>query len=374
LLINNESSYQIRLPDYSGEVTAMATANEILLDASIRHQIGLQRFSTATVRKILNLVGRVEEDIVSRMLKTSDGTVSQLRLQKMLESLREINAEGYAKIRGETNTELRNLASYEADYQAASLARAIPLELDIVKPSASQLYAAVNARPFQGRFLKDWYSELEVGAQTRLRGAIQMGFVEGETIDQMVRRVRGTKALQYKDGVLEMSRRGAEGMVRTAVNHTATVARNETYKANPDVIKGVRWVATLDARTTLICASRDGEVYPVDKGPRPPAHFSCRSSTAPVLKSWKEMGINLKEAPEGTRASMDGQVPAKTTYNDFLRRQPKDFQDDVLGKTKAKLFRDGDLPLDKFVDRQGAEYTLDELRRRESAAFERAGL
>jgi SPP1 gp7 family putative phage head morphogenesis protein len=352
----------------------MATANEILMDASVRHQIGLQRLSTATVRKILALLARVEEDIVSRMLRTSDGTVSQLRLQKMLEAIREINAEGYAKIRSETTTELRALASYEADYQAESIARAIPIQLDIVKPSASQLYAAVNARPFQGRFLRDWYRQLEEGAQSRLRGAIQMGWVEGETIGQMVRRVRGTRAAQYKDGVLEMSRRGAEGMVRTAVNHTATVARNETYRANSDVIKGVRWVATLDGRTTLVCASRDGTVYDVDKGPRPPAHFNCRSTTSPVIKSWKEMGINLREAPDGTRASMDGQVPAKTTYNEFLRRQPKSFQEEVLGTTKARLFRDGKLPLDKFVDRQGVEYTLDELRRREAAAFERAGL
>ena len=184
----------------------------------------------------------------------------------------------------------------------------------------------------------------------------------------------GTNALQYKDGVQEVSRRGAEAMVRTSVNHTVNVARTDTYGANSDVIKGIQWVATLDSRTTMICASRDGQVYPIDSGPRPPAHINCRSSTAPVLKSWKEMGISLSEAPEGTRASMDGQVAVSTTYQSWLEGKSAAFQDDILGPTKGKLFRDGGLTLDKFVDRNGAEYTLDELRRREADAFAKAGL
>jgi hypothetical protein len=115
-------------------------------------------------------------------------------------------------------------------------------------------------------------------------------------------------------------------------------------------------------------------VFPVDSGPRPPAHPNCRSTTTPVIKSWKELGINLTEAPPGTRASMDGQVPATLTYNDWLKKQPQAFQDEVLGPTKAKLYRKGDLSLDRFIDKSGNEYTLDELRRREMGAFERAGI
>jgi hypothetical protein len=101
---------------------------------------------------------------------------------------------------------------------------------------------------------------------------------------------------------------------------------------------------------------------------------NCRSTTVAVLKSWKEMGISLAEAPEGTRASMDGQVAASTTYDKWLRGRSVEFQEDILGVAKAKLFRQGGLTLDKFVDRNGAEYTLDELRKRESAAFAAAGL
>lgn len=356
----------------------MVTANESLLDQSISHQIGLYRFSTATIRKIIALLNRADDDIVKQIMKYDPtevkGEASRKRLQKLLDAVRDVNAEAYASLTKQLDDELKGLAGYEGEYQAAMIASATVVRVDVVTPTSSQLWAAVNARPFQGRFLKDWYAGLEAGAQARLRDAIRIGFTEGETIDQIVRRVRGTAAQQYRDGILEVSRRGAETLVRTAVNHTANAARNHLYTQNPSVIKGVRWVATLDGRTTLLCASRDGTVYPPDSGPRPPAHPNCRSTTAPVLKSWKEMGIKLSEAPEGTRASMDGQVPSSQDYDSWLRKKDVAFQEDVLGVTKAKLFRSGELKLDRFVDRQGMEYTLDQLRKREAAAFERAGL
>ncbi|ASY62511.1 Phage protein [Sinorhizobium sojae CCBAU 05684] len=354
----------------------MATANEEALDASVRHQIGILRYSSSVVRKVVSLLNKVDDRLVNEIARrgVGDQGFTQRRLELLLDSVRAIIAEAYGKATTALNDELKDLSTYERDFQLNMLGRSIPVRFDFIKPTSAQLYAAVTARPFNGLLLRDWYKDLEAGAYRRLRDSIRMGYVEGRTTDQIVRDIRGTRAQRYKDGILEISRRGAEATVRTAINHTATVARNETYKANSDVIKGVVWVATLDHRTTAVCRGRDGKVYPLDSGPRPPAHINCRSSTAPVLKSWKEMGINLKEAPEGTRASMDGQVPASMTYSDWLRKQPKEVQDDILGVAKAKLFRSGGLTLDRFVDAKGHEYTLAELAKRESEAFAKAGI
>jgi len=77
----------------------------------------------------------------------------------------------------------------------------------------------------------------------------------------------------------------------------------------------------------------------------------------------------------GTRASMNGQVPGNLTYNAWLRRQPRAFIDEVLGPTKARLYLDGRLHLDRFIDLDtGKPFTLQELRRRYEAAWMRAGL
>lgn len=352
--------------------------NDALLDASISHQVGLQRLSMATTRKIVALLNRVGDDL-ARQIRGLDPTAvtgewSRRRLDKLLDAVRTVSTEAYRVVKRELGSELKELATYEADFQKRMLQGNIPVALDIVTPTPAQLTAAVNSRPFQGKMLRDVVDGLDANTARRVREAIRMGIAEGETIDQIVRRVRGTRAAQFRDGIMEVSRREAEAVVRTAVNHTANTARAEVYKANPDVVKSVRWVATLDDRTTMICASRDGEIYPVDSGPRPPAHFRCRSTTTPVTKSWREMGIDIDEMPASTRASMNGQVPGDMTYNEWLRKQPAEMQDEVLGGAKGKLFRDGGLNVDRFVDRKGREWTLDELRRRESEAFAKAGL
>lgn len=352
-------------------------ANDDLLDLAVRHQVSLQRYSNSTVRKIVALLNRVDADLMVQIQRYDPGVVSgswsQKRLEKLLEAIRVVNRDAYNQVGKELTKELKDLAAYEGVYQVNSLKSAIPIAVDIVSPTAEQLYAAVNSRPFQGRVLKEWGKDLEAAAFSKVRDAIRQGYVEGQTTDQIVRRIRGTRAAQYRDGVLEINRRSAESVVRTAINHTANTARQELYKANEDLIGSWRFVATLDARTTVLCASLDGKTFPIGEGPQPPRHYGCRSSSVPVTKSWKELGFDIEELPAGTRASMSGQVSGTETYGTWLKKQPVEVQEDVLGKTKAELFRKGDLPLDRFVD-DGQTLTLDELRQRETDAFAKAGL
>jgi SPP1 gp7 family putative phage head morphogenesis protein len=352
----------------------METANEMLLDAAVRHSIDLTRYSNGTVRKIIALLNRSDADIVAQLQAIDSDGFTKKRLEKLLTELRIINRDAYDLIERELTAELAALADYEAGFQVRAIQSALPIELAIVQPTAAQVYAAAMARPFQGRILKDWGKDLEASAFAKVRDAIRIGFTEGETIDQMVRRVRGTRARNYADGALQISRRNAESVVRTAVTHTANAARQETYAQNKSVVDKVRWTSTLDGRTTLVCMGRDGVTYPVDSGPRPPAHFGCRSTTVPVVKSWRDLGFDIDELDPATRASMSGQVPATETYGSWLKKQPAEFQDNVLGDTRADLFRKGDLSVDRFTDSKGSEYTLDQLRAREPKAFKRAGL
>ena len=62
------------------------------------------------------------------------------------------------------------------------------------------------------------------------------------------------------------------------------------------------------------------------------------------------------------------------TYQDWLKKQTVERQDDILGKTKGQLFRKGGLTLDRFIDRNGRELNLAELRAKNAAAFAKAGL
>lgn len=356
--------------------------NDDILEAQVSHAVGLTRLATGILRKILALLNRTDADLEDQIRQRLDGiqpgtveadfTMEHLRL--LLDGIRRTNAAVYDQIQVVLLREALGLAEYEAEHQAAILAEHVPVRLDVTLPTTEQLHAIVQKRPFQGRLLREWGKSLEDGRTQKVHDAIRIGMVEGEGIDQIVRRVRGTRALGFKDGVLEISRRDAEAVVRTAVTYIANGASEALYERNADIIKGVRWVSVLDSRTTAVCRARDGKVYEPGKGPRPPAHWRCRSTTTPVTKSFRDLGIDIDEVPAGTRASMDGQVPADLTYGGWLAKQSAAMQDDILGATKGKLFRDGGLSVDRFVDRAGREYTLDELKRRERGAFRKAGL
>lgn len=353
-----------------------ATVNEQILDFTVRHQVYLTRYSTSLVKRIIGLLNQVDGDLVAQIIKRGgDGTFSEARLKALLDAIRNINADAHRQVDRAMDRSVGELGAYEAKFQSDLLTNTIPVSIDLVTPSAQQLKAAILARPFQGKLLREWVSDLERNSFGRLQQAIRIGVVEGESIDKIVSRVRGTRTLGFKDGILDINKRGAEAMVRTAVNHTANYAREQLYKENPDLVKGIRWVSVLDNRTTAICRARDGKVYKVGTGPRPPAHINCRSCTVPVIASWRDLGIDIDEAPAGTRASMNGQVPANMTYPEWLKKQSREFVEDVLGKTKAKLFLEGNLKIERFVDMgRGREYTIEELRKREAAAFKRAGL
>ncbi len=86
---------------------------------------------------------------------------------------------------------------------------------------------------------------------------------------------------------------------------------------------------------------------------------------------------------EGERPSVGADGPkavsARTTMNSWLERQPESFQREFFakfpqGEEKLRLFRQGGLNAQKFVDPSGAALSIDELRAREPLAFERAGL
>lgn len=81
----------------------------------------------------------------------------------------------------------------------------------------------------------------------------------------------------------------------------------------------------------------------------------------------RQRGVPVATVRQEWANRVVGQVPAETTYDQWLRRQSAAFQDDILGPTRGRLFREG-MTLDRFVDHTGRRVTLDELDRMRPAA------
>lgn len=411
----------------------MPTANERLMDLAVRHQVDLQRYTRGEIGRIHALLQKADQQLAQELrAKLTEFGVDKpvdfqgQRLKDLLDDVRGFRQAAMTELKQTSRNQLFKLAKVEADTELSIIHQAIPFEVDLAAVTTEQVRKIVTSKPFQGKLLREWFNSLDRADGQRLAQEIRLGLVEGDSIPNMVRRVVGSRANNYADGVLSITRRNAEAVVRTATNHVSNAAREATWQANSDVMELVRWTSTLDGRTTIVCQGRDGAVARLDGGPvpdeydaleppgaRPPAHIGCRSGMVGVIHgkkllgerptvrdtrtprqreidfraqakqqagtNWKAMTPKQRTAAiRGVRdkwaAENIGQVPAKTTYQQWLSKQPAGFQEDVLGKAKAKLFREGKMPLDKFVDRRGKPLTLAELAKRDPGAFDKAGL
>lgn len=369
----------------------MIPINERLLDEAFHHSVDLAQYGAGVVRKMLALLNRADADLMAQLVLALDNletdTFSVERLEAVLSSVRRLNAQAYQELQSALFSELQDFIVAELQYQTTLLpSLGVPAMASFTAVTPAQVYASAMSRPFQGRLLKEWASGIEEARMTRIRDAIRIGFVEGESNQQIIRRLRGTRAAKYQDGLIEIDRQHAETVVRTAVQHTAAAAQEQVEKANADLLKAVKWSSTLDSRTSPICRVRDGKLYspsnhapighqlPWLSGPGR-AHFRCRSTRVMVLKSFEELtGVPGYTPPERMRAAMDGKVPGDTTYGAWLKKQSASRQDEILGPTRGKLFRDGKVPLDDFYTERGEYLTLEQLAKQNGKAFKRISI
>lgn len=382
------------------------TANQQLLDAFIRHQTYLVRYSGSVRNYTLGLVQETDRDVrrtVLDNLNEFDGIITPGAIRRLKAIFNEISTsrgKAWQRATDKLLEHLRELGEKEPLFTKALMMTTAPVMLAPSMPDTELLKTLVDRLPYNGSLVSEWMTSLAVQDMRRIQGAIQVGMAAGESSKDILRRIEIA-------GIL--TRRQTETLVRTSVQHVANEARDLFIHENADIITEELYVATLDARTTPICRSLDGKKFPIGKGPRPPMHFSCRSLRVPAFdgvmfgsRPYKasttkqllneytaEKGLSKaskrEELPRGSRGAYDawartrvrqltGTVPNPETYQTWLKKQTVTFQEDVLGVTKSKLFRDGGLTLDRFIAEDGSELTLSQLARSHAKVFRAVGL
>lgn len=334
------------------------TVAEQLLDDAIRHGTYLERFKAHEVRQLLKVL---ESEVLPDLTEQVSGRLAAIaargydrgpettaRLEAMKAAIERVLEQGSARMKAALRRDLEPLAEHEAKWQRARLEAAVPIDLHFRLPESAMLRQLVGGHPIQGEVLEDWFSKMETGVATRVTSELTIGVAEGQTLQQLMGRL---------DGVIDDTRSVVEATARTFVTGVSARAREDFAAENDDLIDGMRWISTLDHRTCIQCAPLDGEVFPVNEGPRPPRHPNCRCTVVPVLKPWGKLG----GLPPGQRAAAGGPVADTVTFEGWLGDQPASVQDDILGVTKGKAFRAGDLTLAQMLDQSGRPLTLDEL-------------
>lgn len=350
--------------------------SDYLINLETRRQVILERFKAGEVRQFERLLREIAREIRARLQQGDLTEFSRSRQNQLLADIGVLLSGGLDNATGQLQRELLDSAIDEAEFTGESLNRSIR-DFDSIIPPANQVRAAVLSSPLSvrgpdgGKLLEPWVRDWSSYQVTQVQGAIRRGFFEGQTNQQMITSVIGSISNNYQDGEFARIKRSLGALVRTGVQHTAMVARTETLKENG--VEKYEWLSTLDSRTSAICQSLDGQQFELGKGPTPPIHPNCRSSVTAVLPDEFQF---LREGAE--RASAEGPVDADQTYYGWLKKQPASFQNEALGPTWAKVFRDGGIDTDEFARlRLGKDFqpiTLEQLREKRPAIFEEANI
>ena len=326
----------------------------------------MERVAIQSRAIIVKLLENLEKELVEKL---ADGVTdwSKARIDKQLKEASTVIKQYYDDAAGIAKDTTTSVAQVSASATTDSLLMAVGNQVAMAAiPTASYLETLAGNTIIQGAVQRDWWSRQSEDTVFKFQSAVRQGLVAAETTPQIVKRVRG---------VLDISKRNAETLVHTSVQSVANTTREKIFADNDDVISGKEWSSALDRRTCPTCGALDGKRWTTDSKPIshsmvyqiPPKHFRCRCSMVPVLKTWKELGINMDELSDNTRASMEGQVTDKT-FADWLKRKTESdptFADRTLGKGRAELWRNGKITMDQMIS-GGQPLTLSELRKKYS--------
>jgi len=325
--------------------------NEHLYDVLVRNQIFVKGRSDDEILTVTTMLAGMIASVGAVMSTSLIGSGASAGALSEVDTLIDYHMGAIGKRIEDDALEL-------ADYQVAFIAIALGAMMTkaVVVPTVTRSVVRSSALQLQGNFmtLQGMINAYVVANKRQFSSVVRNGVRTGKSTDAILREMQRVARSR--------SRQQTTAVVNTAFNHAGDFGRNEVYKANPSFFQGEEWVAILDSRTSAICQSLDGRVFEFNAGPRPPAHYNCRSIRIPIP--------NERIVKDEYR----GLVSKRETYNDWLKRQPVKVQEEVLGIKKAKLFREGGLTVDKFVSAKGKTYTLEQLKQLEPIAFSKSGL
>ena len=358
----------------------MENVNDKILDFQIGQQIKWIRAQNREARVLRTFMreGDIELRSMLENLKPYEGSLSVKKLRELRKEIAYILSKSHDEITEEFLDKVQKTAHLAAETEARMFERAYKdTNVEIKTASMLEINSILYRRTFLGRRMREWVKQMTDNDTKRIQAGVAQIASDGTKTEDMAGVIIGIASMNYKDGTREVSRRGSDAAIRTAMGHAVNAGKQAVWNANAQFIRAIRWVSVLDSKTTPLCRSRDGRIAPVDPSDtfrvpagetllyptsaRPPAHINCRSIVVPIL------------LPVRGVSELVFTIPRRITYYEWLKKQSAKTQKDVLGVTRYKLFKNGVDP-QRFTNIIGKQLTLPQLRLQIPQAFKDAGL
>lgn len=357
-----------------------------IADANIRHEVNLLRLVESERRGMLKILRKLEKELIAKIqhYDPSSGETKRQQLarqQKLLAETRAIITKHYRALANHQQTATQQVIAFQAEVAAVTVQTVVGFNLLSIGVSQARIEALASEQVVLGAPAREWWSRQSQTLKTKFKDQVTLGVLQGESVAKIIRRIRGSRASNYTDGIARGMRESAEALVRTSLNSAANTGRMAMYQANDDVIKGFQPVVTFDLRTSEICIARSGAAWDLQGNPLPqstrkeqftplPWHFNCRTTLQPILKSFKEilgakgsrLDTQLEALPKATKASMDGQIADAIDYPSWLKTKTVAEQREVLGTKRQQLWAEGKLDLKDLISQQGRPLTIKQIK------------
>lgn len=307
-----------------------------------------------------------EELAVKRILgawKTAEARMAQ-RIQEMVQKIADAQAAGtkispnwafqqarYEALQKAIQTEISKFSALAqavtTGQQAAQVQAAVRDVADLLEAGGAGVAGSFVKLP-KGAFsdmvgyltdkspLHDLFSQIAPDAVAAARKVFAEEIAAGQHPYVIAKRLKAELGISKKRAVL---------IARTESIRCYRDAAIRNMAANSDVVSGWRYLAARDGRTCPVCLARDGVVHELDE-PFGQPHPGCRCTPSPVVR--------YLDKP-------------RDTGEEWLEKQPEDFQRATLGKTRFELWKDGKVKLPQMVQavehpRWGTGYRLTPLK------------
>jgi hypothetical protein len=388
----------------------MGTLEEWLLEALLASGVKMLRVEAEMKAKVLALLVMMQKDLVAVIANAGElSEIGKAARNAVLGDSNALIADYYG--RAQLEVDLFGVAEVESmmvrNALGSVISRAAPGEisaevrLGLGMPTEGYLRKLASDVLIQGSPAKNWWLRQAQDTQFKLANEIRIGAAQGETNAQIIKRIVGQEARVVPapaakappavpdaptspgvtpkpvappapaapvvepgvPGIMPLAKKNAAAIVQTSIATVAAAARRATLELNKDVTDGFMQVSTLDSHTSLTCIAYSGaswnwEYEPINGNDLPwnggvPRHWNCRSGEIAIMKSLRDMGIDMDDPEPTQRASAAGPISAKTTFADFLKAMGPAYQDETLGPGRAELFRAGKLSPRDLVDMSG---------------------
>ena len=359
-----------------------------LFSAVVSHQIGLERAKAGETKAMRKLLAEIDKKVIAEFSSLPAGfTNGQLNavIAKINNDVELFYSDKVISLLGNVG---RRTVDIEVDFARNVVDRYLSGGEFVATPVKDDVFAKGMAMPYQQKTLPNWGRDLATDKINRINSAAKTAKLMNGDIGAAVGKQ------------IKIANHNADTITKAYINQFSNVSRDAVYQENNNFVDKISWSSILDHSTTITCGVRSNKRY--DAATKEPIghihkweggpgiiHFNCRSMGIPENKSGKIASGTGKgeKIVDGERTAIGGEkgykrgdnktsrgkvakiptvsnslekqiVPADLDYESWLKTQPKQFVEDVLGVKKAELFLDEKVSLGKFVVADGTELTL----------------